>query len=85
MDALASSTELWPWTLYCTHGTERGEGAESRHHGTRAFPAHILTSSAEVGQVSQAPDTLDSACVWSRSGFTHEPRAQAGPGTESRS
>ena len=85
MAALASSTELYPWTLYRTHGTERGQGDESRHHGTWAFPAHTLTSSAEVGQVSQAPDTLDSADVWSRPGFTHEPGAQAGPGTESRS
>ena len=39
MAALASSTEL-----SCRHRTERGQGAESRHHGTRAFPAHILSS-----------------------------------------
>ena len=85
MAALASSTELCPRTLYRTHGTERELGAESRPHGTRTFPAHTLTSSAEVGQVSQAPDTLDSASVWSRPGFTHESGAQAAPGTESRS
>ena len=50
MTALASSTELYPRTLYCTHSTESGLGAGSRHHGTRAFPAHILTSRAEVGR-----------------------------------
>ena len=50
MAALASSTKLCPRMLYHTHGTERGLGTESRHHGTRAFPAHILTYSAEVGQ-----------------------------------
>ena len=50
MAALPSSTELCPRTLYCTHGTERGLEAESRHQVTWAFPAHTLTSRAEVGQ-----------------------------------
>lgn len=50
MAALAPSTELCPRTLSYKFRTERGLGAESRCHGTRAFPDHILMSRAEVGQ-----------------------------------
>ena len=43
MAALVSSTELCPSTLSCRHRTEKGLGAESRHHGTWAFSAHTLS------------------------------------------
>ena len=36
---------------HCTaHTAQRGVGAESRCQVTRAFPAHTLTSRAEVGE-----------------------------------